>query len=320
MNRLLADLLAARVFLAMLSGDPAQPIAQRRDTHHIYETGKARKTILLLHGLTMTGEADPRLVRLARALAAGGLRVVVPIFEHLKDYRFDPADRGRLLEVAARFKAETDAPLVVIAFSAGGSLALAAAADPAGRELFGPLVLFSPLYDFEAAWQAFHAQSTLPMEGTTAWDDFIWVQCVIAWRNRDRLGLSPTVTGQLKELFLRWPVDLSTNEKRDFYETTLKPLNLPGLAEYFHEGKTLAQLSPRGKLHELTQRVLLLLSPDDSLLSAEEIGAFHAELCQRKTGRTWLLSTPLLAHANLSAVTRPQDAFLLVHYLGEVFV
>ena len=106
MNRLLADLLAARVFLTMLGGDPARPIAQQYDTYHIYETSGARKTILLLHGLTMTGENDPRLVRLARALARNGLRVVVPIFEHLKDYRFDPADRERLLEAAAHLRAD----------------------------------------------------------------------------------------------------------------------------------------------------------------------------------------------------------------------
>ena len=74
-------------------------------------------------GLALSGERDPRLVRLARALAMTGLRVVVPIFEHLKDYRFEPADRERLLEVAARFRAGTHAPLAVVAFSAGASLA-----------------------------------------------------------------------------------------------------------------------------------------------------------------------------------------------------
>ncbi len=124
MNRLSADLLAARVFLTMLGGKPAQPIARQHAIFHVCETGQARKTILLLHGLTMTGENDPRLARLARALARNGLRVVAPIFEHLKDYRFDRADRERLLEVAARFQAGTHDPLAVVAFSAGASLAL----------------------------------------------------------------------------------------------------------------------------------------------------------------------------------------------------
>ncbi len=320
MNRLLADLLAARVFLTMLGSDPAQPIAQQHDTYHIYETSGARKTILLLHGLTLSGERDPRLVRLARALAMTGLRVVVPIFEHLKDYRFEPADRERLLEVAARFQAGTQAPLAVVAFSAGASLALGAAADPCGRNLFGTLVLFSPLYDFEKAWQAFHRELPAPPEDSPAWDDFIWVQCVIAWRNRARLGLEPATTERLREMLLRWVIDLSSGEKKEFYENTLRALNLFEQAGPFHEGAALAQLSPRGKLDRVTQPVTLLFSPKDSLLEAGEMQAFHAELSRRPTGQTRLLCTPLLAHANLSAVTRPGDAFLLAHYLGDVFL
>lgn len=52
---MLADLLAARVFLTMLGGKPAQPTARQNDTFHIYEIGRARKTILLLHGLSLFG-------------------------------------------------------------------------------------------------------------------------------------------------------------------------------------------------------------------------------------------------------------------------
>ncbi len=60
MNRLLADLLAARVFLTMLRSNPARPIAQQRDSYHIYETGRARKTIFLLRGLMLSADHPAR--------------------------------------------------------------------------------------------------------------------------------------------------------------------------------------------------------------------------------------------------------------------
>jgi hypothetical protein len=323
-QRLTADILAARVLLSMLGKDRTAPVAQRQYIHgaafEIYDPRRTRKTVLLIHGLVLAGENDPRLVRFARALASSGLRVIVPILAGLKAYRFDLADLDTLVEIATNIQAQSQAPLAVVAFSAGASLSLTASAIPSGYNLFDPLVLFSPLYDLETVWKVFHTQRKVPPEGTQAWDDYVWVQCVIAYRNRSTLRLSPDTQNRLEDVLRRYSVGMPTPEKAAFYETLIKPLELTNPAALFHEGEALAYLSPRGKLAGLQNRVILLQSPADTLLPADEIQALYTELSHRQTGQTRLLNTPLLAHANVGSSRHIQDAFHLIHLLGELFL
>lgn len=323
MPGLAADLRAARLFAKMLKPNHTQPLARRLSCgeaeYDLYDYPAARQTILLVYGLALAGEADPRLVHLARSLVASGVRVIVPILAGLKEYRFSPRDLETLLTVAGCARANNLSPLAVMAVSAGGSLSLLAAATPAGSELFGALVLLSPLYNLETVWHAFHRPQTPPPAGTQAWDDYVWTQCVIAYRNREWLALPSETLARLEQVLRRYSVDLPTPEKVAFYTECLQPLELPGWAGLLHEGAALEQLSPRGKLAGLSQRVALLYSRTDALSPAEEMHSLYTELAQRHQGQTWLLQTPLLAHANLGSLAHLGDAFSLIHLLGKLF-
>ncbi len=320
MHRFTADLLAARTFLAMLGQGQTTPVAQHHPDFEIYSPGQFRKTALLISGLALAGEKDPRLMHFARSMAASGLRVVVPILEGLKAYRFDPADQAKLLHIASRLRAESDLPLAVVAFSAGASLALTTAATPTGRDLFDPLLLFSPLYDLQLVWETLHNRPEPASPNTPAWDDYVWIQCVIAWRNQADLNLAPEMRQHLGQALLRYSVGMSTPEKEALYKDLLKPLALPSRKGLSHEGTALTQLSPRGKLAGLHSRVILLQSPSDTLLPEEQVQALFAELKLRPHGQTWLLNTPLLAHAGIASARHITDAFRLIHLLGELFV
>jgi pimeloyl-ACP methyl ester carboxylesterase len=83
-------------------------------------------TVVLVPGAARAGRDDPRVVRLAEALAASGRTVLVPELA-LYDLELVPADIGRIADVVAA--AGASAPVVLVGISYGGSLALRAIAD-----------------------------------------------------------------------------------------------------------------------------------------------------------------------------------------------
>lgn len=90
--------------------------------------------VVLVHGLTPEGKADPRLARAAGLMARAGLAVLVPDLPAMRGLRLRPDDAAVVLAGLARLAAEpTVRPdgLVVLGISVGAAPALAAAAEPA---------------------------------------------------------------------------------------------------------------------------------------------------------------------------------------------
>lgn len=135
--------LAAATVLARALGVPlpGRPISHRRIrlrsgpgadvTGRLWTGGWQLPAVVVAGGVSPQGPDDPRLVRLARALAGARRAVFVPRLA-LSDRRLDPGDVDRLVRAVA---ALDDHPGVVggvslLGFSFGGSFALLAAADP----------------------------------------------------------------------------------------------------------------------------------------------------------------------------------------------
>jgi dienelactone hydrolase len=89
--------------------------------------------VLLVFGVNNVGREHPAIRRVADALARSGLAVMVPDSQALLAGRFEP---GEIRGVVQAFTVLRDRPEVdptrlgIVGFSAGGSLALLAAADP----------------------------------------------------------------------------------------------------------------------------------------------------------------------------------------------
>jgi dienelactone hydrolase len=101
------------------------------------ETGGRRK-VLLVSGLHPAGIDEPRLVGLARQLAASGLTVTTPDIRELSQFQITPAVTDAIERSAqwllAGASGETDGRIGLIGISFGGGLSLVAAGRPSVRD------------------------------------------------------------------------------------------------------------------------------------------------------------------------------------------
>jgi pimeloyl-ACP methyl ester carboxylesterase len=109
--------------------------------------------ILLVHGAAVQGKDDPRLVRLARAVARSGRVVFVPQLV-LAERRFVEEDLKRIVRGAVALSTRGDQPVTILGISYGGSFALVAAADPRLRGHLAQVAVFGAYFDLVGVLQA----------------------------------------------------------------------------------------------------------------------------------------------------------------------
>jgi pimeloyl-ACP methyl ester carboxylesterase len=275
--------------------------------------------VVLIYGMTIEGDEDGRLLKLARSCAAAGLKVVVPHLPGLMDFRIDAGDMQRLMEILATLTQTSTEKLGLLGFSTGGSYALLLAGHPALQDKIGPVVLFSPIYDARDVSQRLHAPPSPAPQTPKAWDHFYWAQCVIAFRNRQQLELSDAVQNTLQILLADWD-GIGLEVKRGFYEEHLAPQRLTSQASLFDEGLALDQLSARGQLAQVKSPVFILHDVADRVVPPDQARQMHAELAQRGAGfRQEVLVTPWLSHIVLQKTGNLTELVKIVAFTAELF-
>jgi len=305
--------------------------AGRAALHHATEEGiaydlyepaaAARRTFVLLYGLSLAGEQDARLVRLARAYLGSGFRVAVPSLAGLKTFRFDRGDKRAITDLVAHLHRRHGGRIGITGFSAGAGMALAAAADPAVADLIDPLMLFGPYYSLADLWTAWQACDVPASNRGKDWDCFIWTRMVSAFRHRDSLGLAPDEERELVDLLRDYCTGTPLRRKREFYERVLRGRNVHLRNDAPPDERTLQELSPRGRMNHLSSRVLILHDSTDRLIPPDHSQRIVEELCRRRgPDAQKLLITPLMSHVSPASVWRILDALRIVRLVGEIFV
>jgi pimeloyl-ACP methyl ester carboxylesterase len=127
--------------------------------------------IVLVHGAAPLGAHDPRIERLAEALARAGRVVLVPQLE-LRHRVFDASDIERLV-AAERFlegSPVVDGSVGYLGISYGGSFALVAAADPRIADRVGFVATFGAYLDIRHVIQGITTHATTPEGKVEAWE------------------------------------------------------------------------------------------------------------------------------------------------------
>jgi pimeloyl-ACP methyl ester carboxylesterase len=121
----------------------------------LYSPGVPAPAIVLIPGAAPGGKDDPRVVRVARALARAERTVFVPLLE-LAERRFVEEDIDRITLCAAALADHETArgEVILLGFSYGGSFALVAAADPRLDERLVQVAVFGAYYDLIGLVQA----------------------------------------------------------------------------------------------------------------------------------------------------------------------
>ena len=300
-------------------------LAEKHQTAEGYEYDvyhprtKPIRTVLMIYGMTIGGAEDVRVIKFARACANAGLRVVVPHLPGLTKFLIEPGDMQRLESVAGHLIQENTGKLGLIGFSTGGSYSLLLAARTGLRDRIGPVVLFSPIYDAREVFSYLHSpQETAPITDHDL-DGVIWGQFVIAYRNKDILGLTPGVQEALKTLLEDYEsYDLKI--KQTFYQNHVERHNLTGRSDIISEGSDLELLSARGQLASVIAPVYILHDAADRVVPPDQSRRMYAELARRGgAAHQEILVTPWLSHVVMQTSGSLTELFRIVSFLSELF-
>jgi pimeloyl-ACP methyl ester carboxylesterase len=264
-----------------------------------------RGVVIALHGMTMQGNRDARLVHFARCLALSRVCCVTPRLEGLASCHYrreDLADLGAVVRAVAN---EQQTKPALLAFSLGGSYALLCAAQPAQRELVRFVLTFGAYHHLGALIDAIGQTHLADPQSDVEWDERIYVEAILALQHGTAAGLPTTLIEGCRELLAGYCRSLSAEDKRAFHRDHLAGRELVDLARRYGDRQPYEDLSPAGKLDGLRCPVGVVHDVADPLVPPAEARALHAELASLDGGeRHGLLITPLLTHVDLRTLLR----------------
>ncbi len=276
----------------------------------------SRSTLIALHGASPCGKNDRRLQHLARCLALSRVTCVTPHLPGLAELQWSPSDVEMLVELIQYLVDHQKRRVGLVGFSHGASYALLAAARSE----------ISPSIRFVVSFGAYHSFSDLylhfleggePPRTRSEWDNWLFLKSAQVYRQRERLGLDPALSRDLKDFLLRYGQIKDVRKKRQFYESRLKDFNAARLDYDTTDRSALEALSPNGKLSALSCPVILIHDPRDNLVPSAHAKRLYTELGHLPNAdRHRLLITRLMSHVNLGSAARPMEAVKLFSYLS----
>jgi pimeloyl-ACP methyl ester carboxylesterase len=286
--------------------------------------------LVMAHGVHRLGIDEPRLVRFARSLAAGGIAVLTPELRELADYRLDPRSIDAIGNAASAMRSRTSHPVGVMGMSFAGGLALLAAVDPRYSDDIG-LVVAVGAHDDAARVSRFFATNRIEkvdggVESLTAHDygpmvfvyshahDFFSKQDLPHGREVLRLWLAERRDeAKLGEAALSAP----SRELVDrLFEHRLGELSEAITHEVEVDRAGLESVSPRGRLAKLRVPVFLLHGSGDTVIPATETEWLATEVPRDRLRE--VLISPAIVHIELNGKPTWKDQWSLVHFLADV--
>ena len=250
----------------------------------------AREAVLLIPGVG-DNRQEPQLINLAEAMARSGLVAVSMTTPTLIAYTLSPDDADA---VARAFLAMGTVPGVdlkrsgILGFSAGGALAIFAAADPRIRDTIAFITLFGGYYDVRTMLGDVGRRAQTVDGQPRAWQPNAVTLQVLA--NTIATGLPPADAARLTNAF-------NTDPFTSLSDLEVDDLSAPGAAAYHllaGDAPTavdanvaavtqameplLAGLSPRTAAPDVRTTVYLLHDRNDGFVPFTESRAFDAAL------------------------------------------
>lgn len=251
--------------------------------------------LVLLHGVTARGAEDNRLVRLARVLAAEGLKVYVPHLSGLAQFSESLDDLVRIEEAISLARADGNEDVSLLGFSLGGGYALVCSAKKELANLITRVTVIGGHHQLAMVWEAMSsALETLPNRLERATDNELYfaLGCAYPRLSEERLGASGMDT--LRSVLWNFCDGVDLPSVRRFVRSHLVPHW--SVVATCHSTVGSDKLSPAGNLRDVLARVTLLHAPDDALVKLEHAELNYEELKRRPSNAQILLTTRLLEH------------------------
>ena len=286
--------------------------------------------MVIVHGVHHLGIDEPRLMALARALAASGIRVLTPELAALGDYKIDSASIDLIGESARNLSAATGKKVGVLGVSFGGGLSLIAAARPQYAPYISFVVSVGAHDDLERVSQFLITNQTPRPDGTTLHmqaheygplvliyshlEDFFPPADLAAAHEALRLLLWEKVAESKKAAAQLSP---PSRQKMDLlYSGQVDPLDNEMKQAILRHRAEMAPASPHGQLASLRVPVLLLHGSADNVIPPSEMLWLQQEI-PRPYLKDALLS-PAISHASMQAAPSLADKARLVHFMARL--
>lgn len=301
-------------------------LAGLRARRYAPDTTQRGSPALLFPGAHPLGIDEPRLQRMARALAGEGLTVHAVELPDLRALRLGPDTVAEIATaVAAASERAGGARVTAFGISVTGGLLLQAALEPRAERALAAVVAVGAHHDLRAVARAYAAGAASSRAHvvdpygarvlTSAYADALVPQSDVELaRQAIHLHVSERYADARAVL-----VRLSPPGRAVVAPLLEEPREaIPGLMAALLErrGTSLAALSPSGKLGSLRVPAFLLHGEHDPVVPSSETRALAAELADAPEVR--VLITPLLRHAEGSSSPAFGDAFALVDFMAAV--
>ncbi len=288
--------------------------------------------IILLHGVHHLGIDDPRMLAIAAAMSACGLRVLTPELPDIKDYQVGAGSIAVIGDAAEWFSQRTGGqPVGIMGFSFSGGLSLLAAGDPKYRDSIKFVVAIGSQDAMSRVASYYRTgederpngtQELLPPHEYGALvleyehlEDFVPKSDVAPLRLVLRAHLYEDVAAEKTAMGGLTPSQ--AGEARLLMNTESQVTRaLLAKAETKHIA-AMAGVSPHGHLQHLTVPVYLLHGAGDNIIPAAETLWMESEL-PTTTLRAALIS-PVLSHIDVNGgYPGVLDNLRLVHFFGLI--
>ena len=256
-------------------------------TGDLYKPGDRAPAIVLIPGAAPEGKDDPRVRRLARAVARAERVVFVPDLR-LASAAFETADLDRIVRavLALRRLPDVRGRVALLGFSFGGSFALLAAADPRIRTEIAVVATFGSYFDMLGVIQSASTGVSVVGGRRQPWKAHPRAKEVLRdvalnfTDPRERSALRAALHGQTPPGRLpsgaRAAYDLFTNTDPDRTYPLATRLDSTGRA-------LLTRFSPSAVAGDVGARVLAAHSRDDPLVPYGELLRLRAGMPHART-------------------------------------
>jgi pimeloyl-ACP methyl ester carboxylesterase len=306
---------------------PAGPIRARL---YIPQGVANPPAMVMVHGVHHLGIEEPRLVALARAMSASGIRVLTPELAALADYQIDSRSIDLIGYSARNLSAETGQKVGVLGISFGGGLSLVAASRPQFEPYIRFVVSVGAHDDLERVSQFLITNKASRPDGTTL------------EMHAHEYGPLILIYSHLEDFFP--PADLNTAhdalrlllwEKVDESKKAAALLSPPSRQKmdllYKHEEEALdgemkqaiarhhaemAPASPHGQLGSLHIPVLLLHGSADNVIPPSEMLWLQHDIPPGFLKEA--LVSPAISHASMQGEPSLADKARLVHFMARM--
>jgi dienelactone hydrolase len=286
--------------------------------------------IVIVHGVHHLGIEEPRLVALARAISASGIRVLTPQLASLADYHVDSSSIALIGYSARAFSASLGQKVGVLGVSFGGGLSLLAAADPQFEPYIRCVVSVGAHDDLERVLQFFMSNRIARPDGTmlrmqaheygplvliySHVEDFFPAAEVNAARETLRLLLWEDVNESRKRAELLSP---GSRQKMELlYANHMEALAGEMAQSIANHREEMSPVSPHGHLQALRVPVLLLHRAADNVIPPSELLWLEQDVPRAELRAA--LASPAISHASMEGGPSMADNLRLVRFMAEM--